>query len=68
MNIEDTVEEDYLIVNTKVIKELEKKRNRVSSFMLNKPQPNSPKQFKYFHFYYDLSLYEEPTLYGVNTN
>lgn len=43
MNIQDTFEDDYLIVNTKVIKDMDKKRNRISSFMWNKQQPNNHK-------------------------
>lgn len=66
MNIEDTFEDDYLIVNTKVIKDMDKKRNRVSSFMLNKPQPNNHNDDKFFHFYYDLKTPYEATLIGVN--
>lgn len=68
MSIEDSFDKEFMIVNVKVIKNMEKRRNRVSSFMLNKPQPNNPKEFKRFYFFYDLQTEEQPVLYGVNSS
>jgi hypothetical protein len=67
MNIEDGFHEDFYIVNVKVIKDMEKRKNRVSSFMLNKAQPSQPKTGR-FHFFYDFQdVQNSLCLYGVNS-
>ena len=68
MNVEESLHEEYYVVNIKVIKDIEKKRNRVSSFMINKPQVSAPRAGKFYFFYDIKDSKSELYLYGVNSD
>lgn len=44
MCVGDGCDDGDVVVNVKIIRDLEKKRNRVSSFMLTKPQNTGQRQ------------------------
>ena len=71
MNIEENMHDEYFIISIKVIKDIERKRNRVSSFMIDNPQAKTtaPKAAGKVNFFYDLEVSNPDMLclYGVNS-